>query len=104
MQIAEHPTVRKVQSSAVSSRAFEALSAPVLREICLQAGAADAGFVDIDRPELDDQRTEMQHLLSGTKTVISFVCRMNRSNIQTPARSIANLEFHHASDDTNETG
>ena len=28
--------------------------------------------------------------------------RMNRENIRTPARSIANLEFHHTTDDTNE--
>jgi ferredoxin len=28
--------------------------------------------------------------------------RMNRENIRTPARSIANLEFHHTTDETNE--
>jgi hypothetical protein len=28
--------------------------------------------------------------------------RMNRENIRTPARSIANLEFHHVTDETNE--
>jgi ferredoxin len=33
---------------------------------------------------------------------VSFVLRMNRENIRTPARSIANLEFHHTTDETNE--
>src|SRR5437773_10445210 len=37
-----------------------------------------------------------------TKTLISFVMRMNRENIRTPARSISNLEFHHATDEANE--
>ena len=33
---------------------------------------------------------------------MSFVVRMNRENIRTPARSIANLEFHHTTDEANE--
>ncbi|HKV79031.1 MAG TPA: hypothetical protein VJP02_12855, partial [Candidatus Sulfotelmatobacter sp.] len=37
-----------------------------------------------------------------TRTLISVVCRMNRDNIRTPARSISNLEFHHTTDETNE--
>jgi len=41
-------------------------------------------------------------LLPKTKTLISFVVRMNRENIRTPARSVANLEFHHTTDETNE--
>jgi hypothetical protein len=31
-----------------------------------------------------------------------FVLRMNRENIRSPARSIANLEFHHVTDEINE--
>jgi ferredoxin len=33
---------------------------------------------------------------------LSFALRMNRENIRTPMRSIANLEFHHAGDDVDE--
>ena len=41
-------------------------------------------------------------MFPDTKTLVSFVCRMNRENIRTPARSIANLEFHHSVDQVNE--
>ncbi len=34
--------------------------------------------------------------------MISFVCKMNRENIRTPQRSIANVEFHHVNDEINE--
>ena len=37
-----------------------------------------------------------------TKTLLSFVCRMNREPIRSPARSVANLEFHHTGDHVNE--
>jgi Fe-S-cluster-containing hydrogenase component 2 len=37
-----------------------------------------------------------------TKALVSIVCRMNREPIRSPARSIANLEFHHTGDRTNE--
>ena len=36
------------------------------------------------------------------KTLLSFVCRMNREPIRSPARSVANLEFHHTGDHVNE--
>ena len=34
--------------------------------------------------------------------LLSFVCRMNREPIRNPARSVANLEFHHTGDHVNE--
>ena len=73
-----------------------------LYQLCLEAGADDVGFVEIDRPEVADQRADIQWLLPTTRSLISIVVRMNRENIRTPARSIANLEFHHAGDEANE--
>ncbi len=75
-----------------------------LRELCLEAGADDVGFVEIDRPEISDQRGDIEMALPGTRTLLSFVCRMNREPIRTPARSVANLEFHHTGDQVNEVG
>ncbi|MEW6196899.1 MAG: SCP2 sterol-binding domain-containing protein [Bacteroidota bacterium] len=69
-----------------------------LRELCLSAGAEDVGFVEIDRKEITDQLDDILKTLPGTKTLISFVCRQNREPIRNPARSIANLEFHHTVD------
>ena len=104
-QLAEHPTVKEFQArrtaahTAAPPRVFDR---EWLRQVCLEAGADDVGFVEIDRPEIADQKGDILWLLPKTKTLISFVVRMNRENIRTPARSIANLEFHHTTDETNE--
>jgi ferredoxin len=68
----------------------------------LDAGADDVGSVEIERTELDDQRTDILNAFPRTKTLISFVVRMNREPIRTPARSVANLEFHHTGDHVND--
>lgn len=60
------------------------------------------GFVEIDRPELADQREDIRRFFPPTKSLISFVCRMNREPIRSPARSVANLEFHHTGDHVND--
>lgn len=78
------------------------LDTAVLREIALAAGADDVGFVRLSDPALDDQRADILSAFRFTRTLISFVVRMNRENIRSPARSVANLEFHHSGDDCDE--
>ena len=73
-----------------------------LRQLCLDTGADDVGFVDIARPEIEKDRADILNTFPRTKTLISFVIRMNREPIRSPARSIANLEFHHTGDEVNE--
>ena len=104
-QLAEHPTVKQFQArEATGNRSArpQTLDREWLRQVCLEAGADDVGWVEIDRPEIADQKTDIFWLLPKAKTLISFVVRMNRENIRTPARSIANLEFHHTTDEANE--
>jgi hypothetical protein len=104
-QLEEHPTVkhfREQRADRTDLSEAHVLDAAWLRQLCLDAGADDVGFVESDRPEIADQRAEIQSVFPRTKTVISFVCRMNRDNIRTPARSISNLEFHHTTDETND--
>src|SRR6266568_9416485 len=101
-QLAEHPTVKQFrarETTGSGSARPQSLDRERLRQVCLDAGADDAGFVEIDRPEIADQKTDILWLLPKAKTLISFVVRMNRENIRTPARSIANLEFHHTTDE-----
>src|SRR5215510_7704703 len=73
-----------------------------LRYLCLAAVADDFGFVDVDRPELANERDDILRFFPQTKSLISFVLRMNREPIHNPARSVANLEFHHAGERVNE--
>jgi ferredoxin len=104
-QLSEHPTVKQFRAKEATEGEQarpQTLGREWLRQLCLEAGADDAGFVEIDRPEIADQKSEILSLLPRTKTLVSLVMRMNRENIRTPARSIANLEFHHTTDDTNE--
>ena len=79
------------------------LDARELRQTCLEAGADDVGFVSIDQPELADQRNEIVTFFPHTKSLISFIVRMNREPIHNPARSVANVEFHQTGDRVNET-
>jgi ferredoxin len=105
VQLAEHPTVRSFQERDAAGHSVvqpQAVDRDWLRQVCLEAGADDAGFVEIDSPAIADQKMDILWLLPKTKTLISFVVRMNRENIRTPARSVANLEFHHTTDETNE--
>ena len=103
--LAEHPTVKRFREQKADRTDIpetQVLDAAWLRQLCLDAGADDVGFVEGNRPEIADQKAEIQSVFPRTKTLISFVCRMNRENIRTPARSISNLEFHHTTDETNE--
>jgi len=105
MQLSEHPTVKQIRAREATDAArprSESLDRGWLRQLCLDAGADDAGFVEIERSDIADQRSEILSLLPGSKTIVSIVMRMNRENIRTPARSIANLEFHQTTDETNE--
>ncbi|BAY44602.1 4Fe-4S ferredoxin iron-sulfur binding domain protein [Scytonema sp. HK-05] len=101
----DHPTVKRWREQiTVENRATSpaVLDADRLRKLCLDAGADDVGFVELERPAIDNQRQDILAAFPATKTLISFVCRMNRENVRTPARSIANLEFHANYDHTND--
>ncbi len=102
----EHPTVRRFHERAATTateRTPEKLDAEWLRTLCLEAGADDVGFVEINRSELDDQRDHILSFFPHTGTLISFTCRMNREPVRSTACSIANLEFHHTGDHVNDT-
>jgi Fe-S-cluster-containing hydrogenase component 2 len=107
----KHPTVVKIREASGGEAREARLEVPQreakvtaawLRSLALELGADDAGVVHLDRPELDEQRADIIALFPRTRTLLSFVVRMNRENIRTPARSLANLEFHHATDEVNE--
>jgi ferredoxin len=106
MQLADHPTVRRFHESQGNRPGPAALPHPLdsawLRQLCLDCGADDAGLVEIGRPALDDQRDDILRYFPPAKTLLSFVCRMNRGPIRSPARSASNLEFHASNDHSNE--
>ena len=97
----DHPSVVRFRNP--SPAPAPAVSTPRgCGESAWTPGPTTSGFVEIDRPALDDQRADILGLYPWTKALLSFVCRMNREPIRSPARSVANLEFHHTGDHVNE--
>jgi ferredoxin len=93
----DHPSIKRYKErtvSAASQATASKFSAVQLREICLKLGVDDVGFVEIDRPSLADQKADILNAFPWTKAIISFVARINRENLRSPARSIASLELH----------
>jgi epoxyqueuosine reductase QueG len=75
-------------------------SAKAIRNICLEAGADDAGLVDLDRDALGKEREAILHVYPLARGIISVVVANNRENLQSPARYVANAEYHHTGDRT----
>lgn len=92
----EHPTVRRYYENSADIAYHEdvpRLNTGMLRQMCLELGADDVGFVEINREELAEQKDDISGIFPEARTLISFVCRINRENLRNPARSIANLEL-----------
>ena len=98
----EHPTVAAHRQRPAPEKVSQPLDAAWLRQLCLEAGAEDVGFVEVDRPALAGERLHIQRAFPPTRSLISFVLRMNRDNVRSPARSVANSEFHHTGDEVND--
>ena len=100
------PTPVKLTLTAYQDRATRPRTVPVgaeeIRELALRSGADDVGLVAVDREDMVPQRADIEDLLPGARTAIAFVVKMNRGNVRAPARSVANGEFHHSIDETNE--
>ncbi len=96
------PPFQPSSASASSHKIEGKIDQDWLRQLALEAGADDVGLVEIDRPDLEKDRPDILNAFPHTQTLLSFVVRTNREPIRSPARSIANLEFHHTGDQVNE--
>jgi epoxyqueuosine reductase QueG len=97
MELNNHPTVIRYHERNAATAPHgvaRKLSAQELRDMCLGTGVDDVGFVEISCPALADQKADILSLFPWTRTLISFVGRINRENLRSPARSIASLELH----------
>lgn len=104
-KLAAHPSVQAV----LARRNSDDLAGPPpvieagwLRDLCLEAGADDAAAVRLDHPDLAGEREYAHAALPGTRTMIAMAVRMNRDNCRSPARSVANQEFHQADEQANQ--
>lgn len=104
--LSDHPTVKRFEALRRERGAPAAAAAPLdpewLRALCLEAGADDVGFVELGRPALDADRADILDAFPAARALIGFVCRTARAPLRSPARSVANLEFHQVTDRMNE--
>ena len=87
---------------SAAAATIRTLDADSLRTLALDCGADDCGLVSIDVPALDEDRPYILAAFPATRTLLVLVARMNREPVRSPARSIANLEFHRTGDDIDE--
>ena len=89
----EHPT-----ALALRARPAPPPPAPMtlaeLVALAREAGADDAGAVSLDHPDLAEEVPHAQRALPGARTLVALVMRMHPDDVRSPARSVANLEFH----------
>jgi len=80
------------------ARGTKVYAAEEIKKVCLEAGADDVGLVDVDRESLKKEREGILYVYPLTRSIISVIVVNNRENIQSPARYVANEEFHHTGD------
>jgi epoxyqueuosine reductase QueG len=79
--------------------ALDIVPAKLIRQICSEAGADEVGLVEVDRPELAQEREGIIQVYPSTQTIIALSRGLNRENMQSPARSLANGEFRRAEEE-----
>src|SRR6185312_296975 len=99
-RLADHPTVRKVRSRKTEKPGV--IDSDWLRQVCLEAGADDVAFASVDNADLASEREHVDGALPGVQSYISLVVKMNRDNVRSTARSVANQEFHRSGEVMNE--
>lgn len=99
-RLADHPTVRKVRARKTAKPGV--IDADWLRQVCLDAGVDDVSFASVDNPDLASEREHVEGALPGVASYISLVVKMNRDNVRSTARSVANQEFHRSGEIMNE--
>ena len=101
-RLADHPTVRRVRSRKTEKPGV--IDADWLRQVCLDAVADDVAVASVEHPDLASEREYADAALPGVQSYISLVVKMNRDNVRSTARSVANQEFHRSGEIMNEAG
>jgi len=94
IKLADHTTVRAVKDrDGVGPYNTDELDSDWLREISLDAGADDVGFVAVDDPSVVEERDYVREALPGAQTLIAICLRSNRENMRSVPRSVASHEL-----------
>jgi epoxyqueuosine reductase QueG len=75
------------------------VTADEVREICREAGADDAGFVELERAGLVYEKSDILKIYPKTRSLIAIAKLINQEAVQSPATNIVDEEFHRSYDD-----
>ncbi len=106
MNLEDHPTVQWYRQQEITqprSDGSTKLDPQRLKNLCIEAGAVDAGFVETGRSAITDQMNDIMEVFPAGKTLICIVHRINHENMRIVAHSVTNLEFQQAWKDANQT-
>lgn len=94
--------VELAQRAGPAAAAVATMQAKDLLDLARECGADDCGLVAIDHPGIAEDRPFIERAFASTQTLLVLVGRMNREPVRSPARSVANLEFHRAGEEVDE--
>jgi epoxyqueuosine reductase QueG len=95
IKLQDHLTVRTLKArNGVGPYNTEPVDADWLREVALECGADDVGFVALDNPAVAGERDYVREALPGAESLVAICLRSNRENMRSVARSVASHELY----------
>ena len=102
MNLTDHPTVRAYKEERIDSpRPPEILESARLKQIALDAGADDAGLIDLSRETMAEYRQDLFDAMPDTQSIMVLVFRVNPNHLRSLAHSVADCEFKQVWTDAN---
>ncbi len=92
----EHPDIKWFKQRAdktlypLTRKKIECL---FLKDLAAKAGADDCGIIDINCPELVEEKQDILSLYPETRSLLSVVVTLNRENIRCVSQAVSDLEF-----------
>src|SRR5205807_8867617 len=78
IKLADHATVRTLKArNGVGPYNTDEVDAEWLREVALEAGADDVGFVSLDDPAVAEECDYVREALSGARSLVAICLRSN---------------------------
>lgn len=94
MNLDSHPTIIAYkEEEKTRQNPIQELEANRLKKHALEAGADDAGLIDIARDSLAAYREDLLKVMPETVCVLSLVFRLNQLALKSTEHSVADLEF-----------
>ncbi len=104
MKLNEHPTVKAyLERENTHSESVGILKYSEVMTIAKECGADDAGLVDIQRETMKPYRKDLEWAMPDVKTILVLAWGLNQIQMQTPAHSLAEVEFKHGWTNANES-